>query len=95
MRDPLVALLKKVRERHGVTQAKLDEYMGLPPGTYRHIERERRPLPDYRGDLVDWIRQFEDCVQATREERKEILQVMSQQVLAEFDKLLRDLEDEE
>ncbi len=92
MSDPLVRLLKRVREAHRVSQASVEECMGLAQGTYRHIEIGRRPLPDYRHDLPNWIYEFENCVGATPEERREILDLMSRQILKQFDVLLRDLE---
>lgn len=92
MSEPLVRLLKRVRESHGVKLARLEECMHLPQGTYRHIERGRRRLPDFRQDLVPWIQSFENCVGATPEERKAILEKLSRQILDQFDVLLRDVQ---
>ena len=92
MADPLVPLLRKVRVAHGKSQAQVEECMGLPPDTYRHIEKGRRPLPDYRHDLVDWILKFLDCTDATREEREEIVKVLSDEILRKFERFLRDRE---
>jgi transcriptional regulator with XRE-family HTH domain len=89
MADPLVSLLKRIREAHGNSQVEIEACMGLPPDTYRHIERGRRPLPDYRHNLVDWILRFLDCVKATREEHDTIVKVMSDEILREFGKFLR------
>lgn len=91
MRDPLVQELKAIRERHRLSQAQLAERMGISAASYRHIESGRRPLPDYRHGLVRWILTFEQCVGATRRERADLLDVMSQQVLREFQPLVDDL----
>ncbi len=91
MRDPLVPMLKLIREHHGLSQAQVAECMGISPTSYRHIESGRRPLPDYRNGLIRWIMTFEQCVRATQQERADILTVMSQQILSEFQLLLDDL----
>jgi transcriptional regulator with XRE-family HTH domain len=84
--------LKRVREAHNVTQARVEECMGLPLDTYRHIERGRRPLPDLRHDLALWIQSFENCVDASAEERKQILTELSRSILEQFQWLLEDIE---
>jgi len=91
--DPLVRLLKRVRKAHNVTQAYVEECMQLPPDTYRHIERGRRALPDLRHDLVDWVQRFENCINASKEERREILEELSRSILDQFRRLLRDIEE--
>ena len=95
MGDPLVRLLRRVRKKHKKSQASVEECMDLPVGTYRHIERGRRSLPDFRQNLVDWVRKFEECVEATREERREILDELSRSILDQFQRLLQDLENGE
>lgn len=94
MNDPLIDLLKRVRKAHGMSQSYVELRMGLPHGTYRHIERGRRPLPDIRHGLVDWIRSFEIAVGATPEERKEILVELSRVILNELSGLLEDVEND-
>jgi transcriptional regulator with XRE-family HTH domain len=94
MSDPLVRLLKRVREAHKVSQAYVDECMDLPENTYRHIERGRRPLPDFRHDLADWVQRFENCVGASKEERRAILQELSRSIVEQFERLLRDIEED-
>lgn len=92
MSDPLVRLLKRVREAHNLSQTRVEVCMGLPPGSYRHIERGRRKLPDFKHDLVIWVRNFENCVGASKEERQQILSEMSRSILEQFAALLSDLE---
>jgi transcriptional regulator with XRE-family HTH domain len=91
MHDPLVVLLKKVRTAHHFSQAAVAGCMGIATDAYRHIERGRRPLPDFRNHLVTWVRNFEDCVQASVEERKQILTLLADQILKDFSILLDDL----
>jgi transcriptional regulator with XRE-family HTH domain len=93
MSDPLVRLLKRVRKAHKATQAYVEECMNLPQDTYRHIERGRRALPDLRHDLVDWVQRFENCVDASKEERQEILEELSRFILEQFQRLLRDIDE--
>lgn len=92
MNDPLVVLLKRVRERHGLSQAYVEEKMNLPHGTYRHIEHGRRQLPDIRGGLAQWIEDFENAVGASKAERVEILNELARVILDQFRHLLRDLD---
>jgi DNA-binding XRE family transcriptional regulator len=90
--DPLVHLLKRVRKAHKLSQANVEKCMELAQGAYRHIERGRRKLPDFQHDLVAWVRTFENCVGASREERQQILKEMSHHILEQLEVLLRDLE---
>jgi transcriptional regulator with XRE-family HTH domain len=90
VRDPLLDLMQVIREQHNLTQGDVAKCMGISNGTYRHIEKGRRPLPDIRRGLVSWIRRFEECVQATRDERETILELLSRVVLQEFSTLLDD-----
>lgn len=92
MSDPLVRLLKQVRRDHRQSQGNVEECMELPEGTYRHIERGRRSLPDFRNGLVSWIQRFENCVDASTEERRQILDVLSRAILKQFEALLWDIE---
>ena len=91
MQDPFVNLLRTIREQHDVSQRRLAKCMRILAATYRHIERGRRPLPDFRHGLVAWIKRWEDCVGCTREERQEILDQLSRQILTEFSVLLDDV----
>jgi len=91
MPDPLVDLLKSIRTAHGISQEAIEECMQVPEGTYRHIERGRRNLPDYRSGLTTWIRQFENCVQASTKERAQILELLSHEIVKQFSDLLDDL----
>jgi transcriptional regulator with XRE-family HTH domain len=90
--EPLIGLLKRVRLAHHLSQESLEECMGLPHGTYRHLERGRRDLPDMRHGLVAWVQMFEACVEATTEERVTILHVLSRSILGQFAALLQDIE---
>lgn len=98
VRDPLLRLLKQVREAHGVSQEQVDLCMQQALGTYRHIEVGRRRPPDLlgdrdgRNDLVSWVYKFEDCVNATFEERRKFLETLSHDVVNRFALLLHDIE---
>lgn len=91
MREPLVVLLKNIRTAHKCSQAAVADCMGIATDAYRHIERGRRPLPDFRHHLVAWVRDFEECVQASIEERKQLLTLLTDQVLRDFSILIDDL----
>lgn len=91
MQDPLVRVLEQVRTAHQLSQASIEDCMNLPQGAYRHIARGRRPLPDYRHGLTSWVRDFEDCVDATVEERQAILRHLSEPILEHFAILLDDI----
>lgn len=58
MTDELVEYLKKVREAHGISQETLAKRMGILGDTLRHIEKGRRPLPDYRNGFVEFVRLY-------------------------------------
>jgi transcriptional regulator with XRE-family HTH domain len=90
MPDPLVSLLKAIRRAHGISQRTLETRMGLPEATYRHIESGRRNLPDYRNGLVEWIKIFVNCVHATEDERRQIIELMSHEIVQQFSRLLDD-----
>jgi transcriptional regulator with XRE-family HTH domain len=92
MLDPLVGLLKEIRLAHNVSQKKLEACMHVPEGTYRHIESGRRKLPDYRDDLARWILMFENCVDASPDERRRILDEMSHKIIEQFSHLLDHLQ---
>lgn len=91
MPDPLVVLLVGIRKAHGLSQKALEEGMKLPEGTIRHIEIGRRRLPDFRQGLIAWIRNFQVCVNASERERKQILDLLSKEILKQFGGLLDDL----
>lgn len=89
--DPVVRVLEQVRNAHKRSLASIEECMQLPQGTYRHISRGRRPLPDFQGDLVLWIQTFENCVDASVDERKLILKCLSATIMEQFSRLLDDI----
>jgi transcriptional regulator with XRE-family HTH domain len=91
VREPLVVLLKRVRTAHKFSQAAAAGCMGITTDAYRHIERGRRPLPDFRHHLAAWVRRFEECVHASAEERRQILTLLADQILKELSILLEDL----
>jgi hypothetical protein len=92
MSDSLVSLLEQTRKAHRKSQAQVEVCMELPQDTYRHIEHGRRPLPDIRNGLTDWMLKFEECIQASTEEREKILQELSRVTLEQFERLLKDIE---
>jgi DNA-binding XRE family transcriptional regulator len=89
MGDPLPALMKTLREAHGMSQLDVAMCMGIAEDTYRHIEKGRRPLPDIRqGEFARWMAAFLDCVRATDEERKHVTELTSRMILEELSRLL-------
>jgi DNA-binding XRE family transcriptional regulator len=69
MDDPILELMKTIREDHERTQIQIAACMDIAEDTYRHIEKGRRPLPDIRRGFSRWIREFLECAGATPEER--------------------------
>ncbi|HEY7020891.1 MAG TPA: helix-turn-helix transcriptional regulator [Ktedonobacterales bacterium] len=91
MGDSVLALMKAIREAHGMTQLQVAMEMGIAQDTYRHIEKGRRPLPDVRnGELGKWMRSFLDAVDAAPDERQYMKEVVSRLVLHELSDLLDD-----
>lgn len=90
MLDPLVTLLKEIRQSHKVSQRSLEACMDLPEDTYRHIETGRRRLPDFRNNLVGWVQNFANCVHANADERRRILDLVSREVIEQFSRVLDD-----
>ena len=92
MSEPLMRFLKQVRVTHGMSQAALERCMDLPHGTYRHVEKGRRPMPVLENRLAEWVHTFEDCVGATTEERMTIANMLSRSILDQLAVLLQDIE---
>jgi transcriptional regulator with XRE-family HTH domain len=91
MGDPLLALMKRIREAHGMSQVQVAACMGIAEDTYRHIEKGRRPLPTIRqGALARWMRSFLDCVNATPNEQRRVKELTSRVILEELSYLLED-----
>jgi len=90
MRDPLVVQFKKIREAHKKTQSEIESCMKIPLDSYRHIERGRRPLPDFRTGLKQWVKDFVRCVEATDDERKQIHYLLSEQIVLQYSFLIED-----
>jgi transcriptional regulator with XRE-family HTH domain len=89
MSDPLLALMKAIREAHGMSQLQVAMAMGIAEDTYRHIEKGRRPLPDIRqGEFTRWMRMFLDAVRATDEERAHLTELAARVVLEEVSRIL-------
>lgn len=76
MSDQLMRILKQVRKAHDVAQERVNDCMELPKNTYRLIETRHRRPPDLRQNLAEWVEKFEDCVGATPDERKRILDAL-------------------
>jgi DNA-binding XRE family transcriptional regulator len=72
MDDPILALMKRIRESHHMSQVQLAACMGIAEDTYRHVEKGRRPLPGIRHGFGRWIRSFLDCVRATEDEQTDL-----------------------
>lgn len=64
--------------------------MEITDDTLRHIEKGRRPLPRLEQGLAQWVHRFLLCVQATPEERRDVVELMSRQVLNELSYILDD-----
>jgi transcriptional regulator with XRE-family HTH domain len=91
MSDPLVALIKAIREAHGMTQLQVSMEMHIAEDTYRHIEKGRRPLPDFRnGALKAWIRSFLDAVNATPKERQYTKEFVSRLIIYDVSHMFDD-----
>lgn len=88
MTDPLMRLMREIREAHGISQRGVADCMSVAKDHYRHIEAGRRPLPDLQDGLTLWLRAFEDCVHATPGERKRIYDILWQRVVDQFSHLL-------
>lgn len=88
---PLTALLQAIREKHKMSQLKVELCMELPVNTLRHLEKGRRSLPHLEHGLAAWVKRFLDCVKADPDERKQVLEVMSRQVLTDLSELLDDM----
>jgi transcriptional regulator with XRE-family HTH domain len=89
MGDPLLALIKTIREAHGMSQLQVAAAMGIAEDTYRHIEKGRRPLPDIRqGEFARWMRAFLDAVGASDEERAHLAELAARVVLEEMSHIL-------
>ncbi len=91
MSDPLLRLLRKVRENHRISQDKIARCLSVTKDTYRHMEKGRRPLPDFRDGLTTWIKRFEDCVGASEQERIQIFRLLERYIVQEFSILVDDL----
>src|SRR5215468_4193447 len=89
MGDPLLALMKTIREAHGMSQVQVAIAMGIAEDTYRHIEKGRRPLPDIRqGEFTRWMRLFLDAVRVTDVERAHLTELAARVVLEEVSRIL-------
>lgn len=77
---PLVKLLRRIRERHHISQNELSLRMHLPDQTIKLIEGGRQRLPhliDEDGyDLSAWLKRWLKEVGATSKEREEVVQVL-------------------
>jgi Helix-turn-helix domain len=87
----LADYLKALRERHKVSIGILERRMDLPKDTYRHIERHRRPLPDFQHGLIEFVRLFLRSVGATPEEEREVLELASRDLVRQFSEWMDDL----
>jgi transcriptional regulator with XRE-family HTH domain len=91
MGDPLLALMKRIREAHGMSQVQVAACMSIAEDTYRHIEKGRRLLPNIRqGALGRWMRSFLNCVNATLDERRRLRELAARLILEELSYLLED-----
>ena len=89
MDDPILKLMKAIRETHGMSQLQVAAAMGVAEDTYRHIEKGRRPLPDIRqGEFTRWMRLFLDAVGASDEERTHLTELAARVVLEEVSHIL-------
>jgi hypothetical protein len=73
-----------------MSQLRVEVCMEIPIDTLRHMERGRRPLPPLEHGLSLWVKRYLDCVKADAEERQQVIDLMSRQILVEFSELLAD-----
>jgi transcriptional regulator with XRE-family HTH domain len=88
MRDPIIQVIREVREANHKSQQDIADCMGVAKDHFRHIEAGRRPLPDLQHGLTLWVRSFEECAQASAEERQRIYDILWRQVVEQFSDLL-------
>lgn len=69
--------------------------MGVGKDSLRHIERGRRPLPDFLHGRIKWVRQYLTCISATADEEKEALSLATHSFVEQFADWLRDLENQQ
>ena len=92
MDTELVRRLVSIRKEHRVSQMTLASRMGIRHDTLRHIEKGRRPLPDFMHGRIDWVRRYLKFVAATPEEEKEVLALTSHEFVDAFAAWMLDLE---
>jgi DNA-binding XRE family transcriptional regulator len=91
MSDPLLALMKAIRQAHRMSQVQVAACMSIAEDTYRHIEKGRRPLPRIQRGFGRWIRSFLTCVGATPDEESRLRELAWRLFLQEWS---HDLDDE-
>jgi hypothetical protein len=87
----LVEFMKALRERRGMSIGDVERCMKIPTDTYRHIERRRRPLPDFQHGLIEFVRGYLQCVDATPEEDEVALKLASDAFVLQFAEWLDDV----
>ncbi len=92
MADALVVFLKALREDHDKTPVEVAVCMSYAYDYYRRLESGRRNLPDYRHGLVQWVRRFLRCVEATPEEEQHGLELMAREFTVQFAEWQSELE---
>jgi hypothetical protein len=66
--------------------------MGIRTDSLRHIEKGRRPLPDFLHGRIVWVRSYLKCVGATPNEEQEAISLASHEFLGQFEEWLHDVE---
>jgi DNA-binding XRE family transcriptional regulator len=88
MDDPILKLMKAIREAHKRTQIQIAACMNINEDTYRHMEKGTRPLPDIRRGFSRWIREFLECADATPKERLHMKELASRLFVEELSHIL-------
>jgi DNA-binding XRE family transcriptional regulator len=88
MDDPILKLMKAIREAHKRTQIQIAACMSINEDTYRHMEKGTRPLPDIRRGFSHWIRRFLECADATPKERLRMKELASRLFVEELSHIL-------
>ncbi len=89
--EDLVRKLVKLRNKYGRSQEYVAFKMGIFPDTLRHIEKGRRPMPDFAHGRVEWIHAYLVAVGASEEEQEEVIKNIADLLAGEFTEWLREL----
>lgn len=70
MASELVEYIKQVRAAHGISIEEIGRCMPEDPAYIADVESGKRHPPDWMsGKLIDWVKLYMRCCQATTEEQ--------------------------